>query len=31
MNEKTITRNDIALEIHKQIGLSTNEADKIVS
>lgn len=31
MNTKTIIRNDIALEIHKQIGLSTNEADKIVS
>ncbi len=31
MNVKTIIKNDIAHEIHKQIGLSTNEADKIVS
>jgi integration host factor subunit alpha len=31
MTTKTITRNDIALEVHKQIGLSTSESDKIVS
>jgi integration host factor subunit alpha len=31
MTEKTITRNDIAVEVHKQIGLSITESDKIVT
>ncbi len=31
MKIKTVTRNDIAIEVHRQIGLSVAESDKIVS